>query len=313
MKPLRLALAQRICRPLPPLISQRLRSLIYPDDRARADNFTCVVRAQTGSLMEGSTRDYHFHRFCVHGFYEWRNVAAALALVTKGDNIIEVGANIGTETISFADIVGPRGKVHAFEPLPSHAIKLRKANDLSQYKNIVVHEFALSNEVRVGEFIPPLGEHNGVGHLVWQANDNDKSAIIRVNVTRLDAMAENLGLAKLIVTDTEGEEYNFLCGATDYIKKYRPYLLMEAAPPLLKFKGQSIQQQYAALFALGYEVFGITRIGLDRVADLSLMPDQQNWVCLPREQQCLSDKIRKTILQCSFAPLFLNLNPLRMT
>jgi FkbM family methyltransferase len=262
--------------------------------------------------MEGSTSDYHFHKFSVHGFYEWRNVAVALALASKGDNIIEVGANIGTETISFADIVGPKGKVHAFEPLPSHATTLRKANDLSQYKNIVVHEFALSNEERVGEFIPPPGVHNGVGHLVWQANDNDKSAI-RVNVTTLDAMAEKIGLAKLIVTDIEGEEYNFLCGATDYIKKYRPYLLIEAAAPLLTFKGQSIQQQYAALFGLGYEVFGITRIGLDRVADLSLIPDRQNWVCLPREQQFLADKIRKTILQCGFAPLFFNLNPLRMT
>jgi FkbM family methyltransferase len=311
MKPLRLALAQRICRPLPPLISQKLRSLIYPDHRARADNFRCAVRAQTGSLMEGSTSDYHFHKFSVHGFYEWRNIAAALALTAKGDNIIEVGANIGTETISFADIVGPKGRVHAFEPLPSHATTLRKANDLSQYKNIVVHEFALSNEERVGEFIPPLGEHNGIGHLVREANENDKNAIM-VNVTTLDAMAQRIGAAKLIVTDMEGEEYNFLCGAADYIKKYRPYLLMEAAPPLLKFKGQSIQQQYAALFDLGYEVFGITRFGLDHVSDPSLIPDRQNWVCLPREQQSLTEKVRRMILQCGLAPLFVNLNPLRM-
>ncbi len=221
-----------------------------------------------------------------------------------------MGANIGTETISFADIVGPEGKVHAFEPLPSHAATLRRANGLSRHKNIAVHEFALSNEERVGEFIPPLGVHNGVGHLAWPSQLNDKNAI-RINITTLDAMAEKIGIAKLIVTDMEGEEYNFLCGATDYIRKYRPYLLVEAAAPLLKFKGQSVQQQYAALVALGYKVFGITRIGLHRIADLTLIPDRQNWVCLPHEKQFLAKKVRKIIWQSGLSPLFWNLNPLR--
>ena len=259
--------------------------------------------------MEGSTSDYHFQKFAVHGFYDWRNVAVCRALASKGDSIIEVGANIGTETISFADIVGPIGKVHAFEPLPSHITTLRKANTLSEYKNIVVHEFALSNEERIADFIPPLGENSGVGHLAWESDDKNA---ISVNVTMLDAMVEKIGPAKLIVTDIEGEEYNFLLGAMDYIQQYRPYLLMEATPPLLKLKGQSIQHQYAVLLGLGYTVFGITRFGLARVADSSLTPDRQNWVCFPRELEFLADKVQKTIWRCGLAPLVLNLNPLRI-
>jgi FkbM family methyltransferase len=310
MKPFRLNLAQRMCRSLPPLISQRIRSLIYPDDRGRLDNCSLKVKAQTGSVMEGSTRDYHFQKFAVHGFYDWRNVAVCLALVSTGDNVVEVGANIGTETISFADIVGPNGKVHAFEPLPSHIATLSRLNRLSLYKNIVVHEFALSNEKGVASFVPPMGEHNGVGHLRWES-ELDKGNSILVSVTTLDLIAEEIGFAKLIVTDIEGEEYNFLVGARDYLKRYRPFLLMEAAPPLLRFKGQSIRDQYETLLRFDYEVFAITRLGLELVRDASLTPDRQNWVCFPREQRFLADKVRKTLWQCGLAPFVWNLNPLR--
>jgi FkbM family methyltransferase len=259
--------------------------------------------------MEGSTSDYHFHKFSVHGFYEWRNVAVALALLSKGDDVIEVGANIGTETVSFADMVGPKGHVHAFEPLPSNAAALRKANNLSLYKNIVVHERALSDQEGVGAFIPPVGDHSGVGHLMWRAGDAEVSAI-NVDVTSLDAIAVKVGPAKLIVTDMEGEECNFLRGAANYVSKYRPYLIMEAAPPLLAFKGQAIQQQYELLAELGYEVFRIGRLRLDRVAKPSSVPDRQNWVCLPQERGFLANNVRKTLLRCGCVPLVFRLNPL---
>ena len=41
-------------------------------------------------------------------------------MTNNGDVILEVGANVGTETVSYADIVGPDGIVHAFEPVPSN-------------------------------------------------------------------------------------------------------------------------------------------------------------------------------------------------
>ena len=55
----------------------------------------------------------------MHGFSDWRNIVVASTLCRQGDVIVEVGANIGTETISFLDIVGPRGEVLALEPDPN--------------------------------------------------------------------------------------------------------------------------------------------------------------------------------------------------
>src|SRR5687767_4555753 len=234
-KPLRLAIAQLLCRRFPPFISQKMREAIYSGHYGRTDNYSCAARAQTGSVLEGVTSDYHFQKFCVNGFYDWRNIALCLAVASRGDTIIDVGANIGTETISFADIVGPAGKVHAIEPLPAHVQTLRRANESSRYKNIAVYPYALSSSEGVASFIPPPVHHNGVGHLAWQSSD-DSTKAISVSVRTLDSLSteKRIGPARLIVTDLEGEEVNFLHGARQYIGEHRPYLLMEAAPPLLK-------------------------------------------------------------------------------
>lgn len=138
MKPVRLAIAQRVCRNLPPLFAQRLRSVIYPFEQASRDDYEFIVRAQTGSIFKNTTSDYHAYPFSVHGYSDWRNWAIALALCSPGDTIVEVGANVGTETIGFADIVGSLGKVYAFEPLPSNLIALEDIMRLNQLQNVTI-------------------------------------------------------------------------------------------------------------------------------------------------------------------------------
>jgi hypothetical protein len=117
-KPVRMALAQRICRPLPPVVAQRLRELIYPWEVASRHNYQFVAAGQSGSLLKSSTAEYCGYRFGVNGYFEWRILAIARALCSRGDTILEIGANIGTETVGYADIVGPEGKVYTFSRYP---------------------------------------------------------------------------------------------------------------------------------------------------------------------------------------------------
>lgn len=44
-KPVRLAVAQRICRPLPPLLAQRLRTIVYPEGQAFDDDYEFEVQS----------------------------------------------------------------------------------------------------------------------------------------------------------------------------------------------------------------------------------------------------------------------------
>ena len=52
-----------------------------------------------------------------------------LSLVSRGNTVLELGANRGHFTKLFADIVGKRGKVYAFEPIPDTFQKLQSSLD----------------------------------------------------------------------------------------------------------------------------------------------------------------------------------------
>jgi predicted methyltransferase len=53
------------------------------------------------------------------GLIEPDVTAYLLALLRFGDSFIDVGAHYGYHSLLAAQLVGPRGYVHAFEPTPS--------------------------------------------------------------------------------------------------------------------------------------------------------------------------------------------------
>ena len=48
----------------------------------------------------------------------------ARKLISKGDTVFDIGANVGQFTILFSVLVGERGSVHAFEPVDQAYSKL---------------------------------------------------------------------------------------------------------------------------------------------------------------------------------------------
>ena len=311
MKPMRLAIAQTVCRSLPPIISQRFRNLIYPYNLARQDNLKLIAKAQTGGSLEGSTKDFYFYPFSIHGYFDWRNVAIAAAIINNGDTIIEIGANVGTETVSFSDIVGPKGKVFAFEPVPSNIEWLKKASQLSKFRNIVVKKCALSSEEGIFNFVSPPSHASGIGYLAKKGEIIDES--IKVKSVTLDSIEREIGKSKLIFIDAEGEEFNILFGAINYLNRYRPHVVLEASPKHLERAGSSFEDLYNLLKKLNYNIYEITRYGLQVVEPENIFNRRQgkNWLCLSSNSKQLVDSVRKNILRSAISPFILGLNPLK--
>lgn len=309
MKPVRLTLAQTICRHLPPLFSQRLRPLIYSLSKAEVDDFEFIVPSQTGSPFCGRTSDFHAYPFSVHGYYDWRNWAVAIAVCKPGDTIIEIGGNIGTETVGFADIVGIRGKVLVFEPLPDNIARLSKNILLHKNNNIILSPYAVSD--RCGKMIfvgPPKKNLSGLGHLLGVQEEKTRSAL-EVEAVTIDAMQDVLGKAKIIVMDVEGAEYAVLQGAQDYLQTYDPYLILEASPKLLRRMGVTLADLYSLLGTFDYEVYKIDRFGLSqpRIGD---RVSAGNWLALPPAGLSSKDRIQRSIRKCGLLPCLPGINPL---
>ena len=298
--------ARLLCRWMPPILAQRLRTAIYPMRRAFGENAPFTVSSCTGSLYSGRTGDFHGYPFSIHGYYEWRNWAVALALCREGDTLIEIGANVGTETVGFRDIVGPQGKVVAIEPFPSNLSTLRRLVALNEWTNVEILALALSDRPGVVSFMPPPDNHaTGVGHIVSRRD----AGSIEVECASLDSLAARIGPARVIFCDTEGAEVMVLKGSQSYLRKHQPAIVLEASPKLLTRAGSSLGDLRDLLREAGYQPFAIGRFGLSQVGDPAAK-NAGNWLCLPVAQTGLMQRCARMIRTCALLPCLRGVNPL---
>ena len=309
MKPVRLSLAQTLCRNLPPLIAQRVRSWVYPFKKAYRDDYEFLVRAQTGSRFRNRTSDMAACPFSVHGYSYWRNWAIALAVCSLGDTIVEVGAHVGTETIGFADIVGEQGKVYAFEPLPSNLMALKDVCELNDHKGLTVLPFAVAEECKKMRFVLPAEKCSSIAHLLGPEEVGVNT--IEVDCVTLDSFSDYIGPIKSIFIDAEGAEVMILRGARNTIAKYRPAIVLEAAPGCLERSGVCLKGLHEEIISMGYKAFKISLLGLSGI-ELRQFKHREyhNWFCVHRTESDVVKAVNKYILRCGLLPCLPGLNPM---
>lgn len=300
----RFKLAQILCSFFPPLISQNLRNLIFPRALAiqRAIDFS--KKSVTGSIFKGNTLDFHGYPFSIHGFFDWRNVIIAHYLLqdTLGD-IIEIGANIGTETIGFSDILITKGTVHAFEPLPLNVESLQRLEN----KNIILHACALSNVNGSANFQVPSKTSSGEGKIVADHLVGNENEFIKVKVSLLDDYMPTFKNVKLIAIDTEGHEPLVLEGSINTLKAFKPAIILEVSPKLLKKTGdRKIEDLYSFFIQNDYVCYKIGRFTISKINVFDLKRiTASNWFCIPKELSIKIKKLNKILLMRLLFPWFL--------
>lgn len=296
-----------VCSTTPPIVSGRLRKMLLPSHRAYAMAMPYKTRSQTGSFYKAVTDEYHTYQFGLHGFCTWRNWAVALALVEREDTIFEIGANVGTETIGYSDIVGDEGNVVAFEPVQKNVDRVRRHLGERRHDNIHFVEKAVSSSVGTVHFKKSAVETStGTGHIVKGKIDEES---IEVEVTMLDRFVE--WQPKLIYMDVEGSEVDVLRGGAQLIEKARPYIVCEASPKCLDRMGYTLKDLYDVLISYGYKVYEISRFGLSQVDGLDYVRSK-DWFCTPSNDDEAVKKVSRMILRCALMPCVLGLNPMRI-
>lgn len=296
---------QIICGIFPPILSQKIREKIFPLERARRLKLEFSKTSITGSQFMGNTSDDHSYRFAVHGFFDWRNIIIAHSYTKyyHGD-IVEIGANVGTETISYCDLISPRWKVHAFEPLPENILSL---NLLAQsIKNLIIYPKAISNKSDIMHFQIPPKHESGIGKIVDYANVKISSETFKVETASLNSYIDKFQNICLISIDTEGHEPFVLEGSIEVINKFRPAVIIEVSPKLLKRYADSSAEKILKFFTnKNYLCFSIDRYNLNPVGEVSLQSTKsQNWFCIPRENQRIIKKIKTTLFLRAFVPWY---------
>lgn len=152
--------------------------------------------------------------------YAWERHQAELfeEHVEPGSVAVEVGAHIGSHTVSLARLVGPWGRVYAFEPQRKIYRELYHNLALNGLTNVVPLRYAIgAGETRIIEMNPATqGNEGGTG--VGAGGD-------RAELRSLDSFGfERVSLLKI---DVEHYENEVLAGAVETIRRNRPAILIE--------------------------------------------------------------------------------------
>lgn len=119
-------------------------------------------------------------------------------VVKPGDTVIDAGANIGFFSLFLSRLVGPDGRVHAFESLPYNSTRLHRQISLNGFDNIIVHQEALSSCAGTAKFYAHP-QDNGCSALWSDSNARPIEVVTAV----LDDFGIRPSLVKL---DIEGAE-----------------------------------------------------------------------------------------------------------
>ena len=196
-------------------------------------NQKVIALDEVNSLVTGRHGLYLANKFDVYigcalikyGEYcesEWRTLSQ---LVKPGFTVVEVGANVGSHSVSLAKTVGPSGRVIAIEPQRIIHQYLCANLSLNALGNVETH--CVGCGAQPGRLVvPPIDyfahrPQNFGGIPLSPGGSGDA-----VPVVRLDDVLQGRP-AHLLKIDVEGMEAQVLQGAARLIGERRPFIYLE--------------------------------------------------------------------------------------
>ena len=143
-------------------LQSELLSIFHPSDVIQTSEFRIRVH---------SPRDLIAKPLITYGIYEEEVVPLMESLIRPGDTVVDVGANIGCHTLRMSRLVGPMGKVLAFEPDPQNLKLLRENLGKNNCTNVDVFPFA-------------LGDRNYTARLYGRLDNRGAQSLVELSVSR---------------------------------------------------------------------------------------------------------------------------------
>lgn len=155
------------------------------------------------------------------------SVQEALASLLKpGDIFYDVGANVGFFTVIAAHLLGPEGRVVAFEPVPENARIIARNVELNGFRNVELHEAAAAE--RSGEAELMLTAYSGGAALEGAPPPPDLTGTLKVETIAIDDLvARGCPPPQVVKVDVEGAEIPVFDGMTVTVESHRPAIVYE--------------------------------------------------------------------------------------
>lgn len=232
------------------------------EDKSFWTDFTpAIATTRFGFRMHLTPEQHILKQIYFWGYWEPNETQVILKLLRKGDTFIDIGANAGYFSLLAAKLVGPEGKVHAFEAIPPTVDMLQANLRLNPVGNVQVHALAATDRAMTIRF---ANRGNSGAELNSMRFPSDNGAFWEVTGVRVDHRIDAAAPIRLIKMDIEGAELLALKGMEDMLDAAQPpILLCEVIDNFLKELGGSAREVFDFLGGKGYRhIYRCTPAGL---------------------------------------------------
>jgi FkbM family methyltransferase len=176
-----------------------------------------------------------------------------------GGTVVDIGANIGTFTVLAASIVGPTGRVIAFEPVSATFARLQANVALNGLHNVEACQEAV--EGREGTIEMRIAAKSALSSAYDPVSLGEQTAVETVPCLSMRGLFDrhHIDRIQLLKVDCEGGEYGIFRSLTPELASRIDQISMEVHP----ISGESIDALAGTLLSLG---FSVQRFGMNWVA-----------------------------------------------
>ena len=186
----------------------------------------CIIQHNDGRQIRVGPDSIYWGIYCGHDFEPGAS-SVVRKLLSEGDVVVDIGANFGWYTTLFGTLIGDKGKVYAFEPVPKIFEQLSEniaINNLNE--RCVTNRMALGDEqktVNLNVFHDLPASHSSISDL---GRDGFESFSADMDLLDNFLIKESISKVDFLKCDVEGAELIALRGAKNLLNDENAPLIM---------------------------------------------------------------------------------------
>lgn len=196
------------------------------------------------------------------GFYEGEILKIADGFIQEKTVIIDVGANIGFESLYFARKY-PGCLVYSYEPASLAYRCLHKSREINSLSNLKLFKLGVGDSCGQMEIHAPTAStyNKGLASIPNNCDLDDTFVKEKIEIVTLDDHVQEPLRVSFIKIDVQGFESKVLKGALGLIEKNRPVIIFEHSDQYYEHPLEERKKIQALFSSLDYE-FYLIRSGL---------------------------------------------------
>lgn len=206
--------------------------------------------------------------------YEPHVLPRFLDSLSPGASVLDVGANIGTFSLTAAKAVGAGGAVVSVEPIAKNLRSLRAGVRANGFDHMTILPVAASGHNHVVSMIRSADSSNGIvdEHIAEETADS------RVEAVRLDEALAHLKRIDVVKIDIEGHEPIAWPGMRALISRHRPMVFSEMNPLAIRNHSRLDAPAYLDMLFAHTDAIYVLHLGGHVVRCTSTQQIMREWI-----------------------------------